>query len=604
MHGNPHADPLAPENPLIFGCGPLVGTPFPCASRFTVTGKSPLTGIFGDSNAGGWFPARLKQAGYDHIVIQGKAERPVALLIEQGKKPKIIEAADLWGLDIYETDTMIRAKYGDCETARIGPAGENLVRYASILSGTRRISTNGRTGMGCLMGSKNLKAVVIKGKGKGTVPIANKKEFENLAKRYREIWGKSAWVPLKRDYGTLILLSQIADSVRIKNEQEPMTPEQFEKYDLENYKQEYKTGTTACYRCPSACTQKWEVREGAYKGDKGDKLEYGHLMSLGPLLGIFDFASMLHLAHLSNSLGMDCIQFGFNVATAMECFQRGILGTEQTGGIRLNWGDDRVVERLMKQVAKREGFGDILAENTPVMTSRIGPDAAPYGFNAKGQAFTYNCNYGLPMNLASSVASRGGDHLKGHPFPAIIGHREMLEKIFGKDMPEEIINHTSPVAKGRVVWWQENYKMIIDSLGICFLPVVNATVWSTPLILTGEMGEMYQAVTGRDPSGLFVSAERAYQVEKCFNALLGMSRKDDIRKTTMRGGKDLIEEPGMLEEYYHYRGCSKDGLPTRKRLQEIGLSDVADDLARNKKLAEQECPTIAELLQHSSDVTG
>jgi aldehyde:ferredoxin oxidoreductase len=180
----------------------------------------------------------------------------------------------------------------------------------------------------------------------------------------------------------------------------------------------------------------------------------------------------------------------------------------------------------------------------------------------------------------------------------------MLEKIFGKDMPEEIINHTSPVAKGRVVWWQENYKMIIDSLGICFLPVVNATVWSNPLILTGEMGEMYQAVTGQDPSGLFVSAERAYQVEKCFNALLGMSRKDDIRKETMRGGKDLIEEPGMLEEYYHYRGCSKDGLPTRKRLQEIGLSDVADDLARNKKLAEQECPTIAELLQYSSDVMG
>jgi aldehyde:ferredoxin oxidoreductase len=272
--------------------------------------------------------------------------------------------------------------------------------------------------------------------------------------------------------------------------------------------------------------------------------------------------------------------------------------------MQLNWGDDRVVERLMRQVSKREGFGDVLAENTPGMTSRIGPDAAAYGFHAKGQAFTYNCNYGLPMNLASSVASRGGDHLKGHPFPAIIGHREMLETIFGKDMPEEIINHTSPVAKGRVVWWQENYKMIIDSLGICFLPVVNATVWSTPLILTGEMGEMYQAVTGQDPSGLFVAAERAYQVEKCFNALLGMNRKDDIRKTTMRGGKDLIEEPGMLEEYYHYRGCSKDGLPTRKRLQEIGLSDVADDLASNKKLAEQECPTIAELLQYSSDVTG
>jgi len=602
MRHNLHADPLAPENPLIFGCGPMVGTQFPCASRFTVTAKSPLTGIFGDSNAGGWFAARLKQAGYDHIIIQGKAERPVALLIKKGKAPKLVDAADLWGLDIYATDEKIHEKYGDCESARIGPAGENLVRYASILSGTKRVSTNGRTGMGCVMGSKNLKAIIIK--GSGTVPVANKKEFEILTKRYRDIWGKSVWVPLKRDYGTLILLSQIAESIRIKNDQEPMTPEQFEKYDLEYYKQQYKTGTTACYRCPSACTQKWEIREGTYKGDKGDKLEYGHLMHLGPLLGIFDFPAMLHLAHLSNSLGMDCIQFGFNVATAMECFQRGILGTEQTGGIQLNWGDDRVVELLMKQVAKREGFGDVLAESTPSMTSRIGPDAAPYGFNAKGMAFTYNCTYGLPMNLASSVATRGGDHLKGHPFPAIIGHRDMLEKIFGKDMPEEILNHTSPVAKGRVVWWQENYKMIIDSLGICFLPVVNATVWSDPLILTREMGEMYQVITGQDPSGLFLAAERAYQIERCFNALLGMSRKDDIRKETMRGGKDLIEDPGMLDEYYVYRGCSRDGTPTRKRLHEIGLIDVAEDLAGNKKLAEQECPSIAELLQNATDVAG
>ena len=599
---HPHADPLAPENPLIFGCGPMVGTQFPSASRFTVTGKSPLTGIFGDSNAGGWFAARLKQAGYDHLVIQGKAERPVVLLIEKGKAPEFVDATDLWGLDIYETDTRIRAKYGDCESARIGLAGENLVRYASILSGSKRVSSNGRTGMGCVMGSKNLKAIIVK--ASGSVPVAHKEEFKILAKKYRDIWGKSYWVPLKKDYGTMVLLYQIAEQARIKNEQEPMTPEQLENYDLENYKQRYKTGQTACYRCPSACTQKWEIREGVYKGDKGDKLEYGHLFHLGPLLGIFDFPAMLHLADLSNRLGMDCIQFGFNMAFAMECFQRGILGTEATGGVQLNWGDDRMVGQMMMQAAKREGFGDILAESTPGMVSHIGPDAEPYGFHTKGMAFTYSCSYGLPMSLASSVASRGGDHLKGHPFSAIIGHREMLEKIFGKDMPDEIIDHTSPVAKGRVVWWQENYKMILDSLGLCFLPVVNSTVCSEPLILVTEMGEMYHTITGRDPSGLFVSAERAYQIERCFNALLGLTRKDDVRKGTMRGEKNPVELPGMLDEYYVYRGCSRDGLPTRKRLQEIGLTDVAQDLARNNKLSEEECPDIAELLQHSVDVSG
>jgi aldehyde:ferredoxin oxidoreductase len=180
----------------------------------------------------------------------------------------------------------------------------------------------------------------------------------------------------------------------------------------------------------------------------------------------------------------------------------------------------------------------------------------------------------------------------------------MLEKMFGKDVPPEASDHTSPVAKGRVVWWQENYKMIMDCLGLCFLPIINSNVWSDPLIMIKEMGEMYQTITGRDPSGLFIAAERAYQIERCFNALQGITRKDDTRKGTLRGEKNPIDLPGMLDEYYLYRGCSSDGLPTRKRLYEIGLQAVADDLAKNKKLAEQECPAISELLKDSTDVTG
>jgi len=600
MHKKPHIDPLAPDNPLIFGCGPMVGTRFPCASRFTVTSKSPLTGIFGDTNAGGFFPVRLKQAGYDHIVIRGKATKPVALFVEKDKPPRLIDASDLWGLDIYETDSKIRSHYGDCETARIGPAGENLVRYASILSGSKRISSNGRTGMGCIMGSKNLKAIIVK--GSGTVPVANEEEVELLSNRYRDIWHKGPGTTMKREYGTLTLLAQKGESERIHNEQEPITQEQLDKYDLEDFTNKYKTGQTACYRCPVACTQKWEISEGNYKGEKGDKLEYGHLFHLGPLLGIFDFPSLLHLSDICNRMGMDCIQFGFNAAITMECFQRGILSAEETGGIQLEWGNDRLVERLMRQTATREGFGDLLAESAPGMVSRIGPDAEPYGFHTKGMSFTYSCTYGIPMSLASSVATRGADHLKGHPFAAIIGHREMLEKMFGKDIPEEAGNHESPVAKGRVVWWQENYKMIMDSLGLCFLPVINSNVWSDPVILTREMGEMYAAITGRDPKGLFIAAERAYQVERCYNALLGLSRKDDIRKGTTRGEKNPINHPGMLDEYYLYRGCSPDGLPTDKRLREIGLADVAGDLKKNNKLSDEKCPSLSELLKNSTDV--
>ena len=605
LRHNPLADPLSPENPLIFGCGPLVGTPFPCASRFTVTAKSPLTGIFGDTNAGGWFPVRLKQAGYDHIVIQGKAAQPAALLIEPGKAVQIVDASDIWGLDIYETDNKLHEKYGDCETARIGPAGENLVRYANILSGTKRTSTNGRTGMGCIMGSKNLKAIIIKvNKGAGMVPVADEKAVEQISRHYRDVWLKGPGTTLKRQYGTLTNFSQIAEHTRIKNEQEPLTTEQIDAYDLDLFVNNFKTGQTACYRCPVACSQKWEIKDGPYRGEKGDKVEYGHLLNLGPNLGIFDFSTMLHLADLSNRLGMDCIQFGYNMAIAMECFQRGILGSEATGGLELNWGNNRAVETLMQKTARREGFGNLMAENAPTMASRIGPEAEQYGSHTKGMSFPFSCTYALPMSLASSVATRGGDHLKGHPFAAIIGHQEMLEKMFGKDVPREASDHTSPVAKGRVVWWQENYKMIMDCLGLCFLPIINSNVWSDPLIMIKEMGEIYQTITGRNPAGLFTAAERAYQIERCFNTLQGITRKDDTRKGTLRGEKNPIDLPGMLDEYYMYRGCSSEGLPTRKRLNEIGLQDVADDLAKNKKLAEQEHPTISELLKDSTDVAG
>jgi len=177
----------------------------------------------------------------------------------------------------------------------------------------------------------------------------------------------------------------------------------------------------------------------------------------------------------------------------------------------------------------------------------------------------------------------------------MIGLEEMLERAVGKDLPPEILVHSSPVAKGRVVWWSENYKMLMDSLGICFIPIVASDVFGEPLVMFKEMGEMYRVATGLDPSHLFEASERAYQLEKCFNALLGISRKDDYRSGTRRGEEDPIHHPGMLEEYYWYRGCSDDGLPTEKRLREVGLGDEAVELEKNGCLGKGDCPKIEEL---------
>jgi len=594
VRDNPNIDPLSPENPIIFGFGPVVGTSFPCATRYTVTSKSPLTRIFGDSNAGGYFGGKVKQAGYDHIVIRGRADAPVALLIEKGKVPQIIDATGMWGLDTYATDEEIKRKYDNCETARIGPAGENMVRYANIFSGRKRVSANGRAGMGCVMGSKRLKAIIVK--AEGAVPAAHPKELAELSKRYRELWGKGPATAANSEYGTLILIAQIGAEIGVKNDQAKITPEQLERYDLEKFLNTYKDGKTACRRCPIGCSQKWKVDEGPYKGERGDKIEFGHYIHLGPLLGIYDYPSLFHLSDLSNRMGIDCTQFGWNLAMALECFQRGIIGSEATDGTELTWGDAEMVAQMMMKVAKREGFGNILAESIPEMIQRIGPEAKPYGFHTKGMTFPYNRKEVLPMSLASSVGVRGADHMKGHPFSALVGSREMLERIFGKEIPDEIINSKSPVAKGRVVWWHENYKMLMDSLGLCFIPVAATTIYGEPLILIEEMGEIYHAVTGMDPKKLFVSAERAYQVEKSYNTLVGITRKDDVRQGTTRGEEDPINHPGMLDEYYFYRGCSKESLPTRKRLKEIGLFDVAEDLSRAGKIAECESPSIEELL--------
>ena len=371
--------------------------------------------------------------------------------------------------------------------------------------------------------------------------------------------------------------------------------EQLEAYDVTKLVENYKTGQRACYCCPVACTQMLEVKDGPYKGEAADKVEFGHYTNMGPLIGIFDYPQLFHISNIANRMGFDCIAFGWIVAMMMECYQRGIITKEDTGGLELNWGDVKLIEDLIKKISYREGIGALLADSMPMILDTLPPEAREYGFHTKGQSFTYNCEKAIAMSLASSVATRGADHLKGHPFAAMIGLEDMLKMIFGDDLPDGMLDGDSPVGKGRVVWWSENYKSFMDSLGVCFVPVVSVDVFGDPIMLFKELGEIYEAVTGRSAEHAFEASERIYQLEKSFNALLGITRKDDIRTGTRRGLKDPIHEPGMLDEYYWYRGCTEDGVPTRKRLHEVGLDAVADTLSAAGKLGERECPQITEL---------
>ena len=281
MRDDPTIDALDPKNPLIFGCGPLVGTEFPCASRFTVTAKSPLTGIFGDTNAGGFFPVRLKQAGYDHIVIQGSSATPVAILIEKGNKPRLLTQLMCGGLiPMKQTQRCIK----NTAIVKQRASARQVKTWCAMPTSCRAQSASApmaEPAWAASWAQKNLKAIIIK--ASGTVAVSRRNEAAaKLPKLYRDAWFKGPGTTLKRQYGTLTNFSQIADHTRVKNEQEPLTTEQLDAYDLDLFTDTFKTGQTACYRCPVACTQTWEVKDGPYKGDKGDKVEYGHLLSLGP----------------------------------------------------------------------------------------------------------------------------------------------------------------------------------------------------------------------------------------------------------------------------------------------------------------------------------
>ena len=333
-------------------------------------------------------------------MITGTAARPVALYIEKGAQPAIVDASDLWGLDTYATDAVIQQKYGSCESARIGPAGDNLVRYANVFTSTKRIGVHGKTGMGCVMGSKKLKAVIVKAEGR--IPFAHEAKAKELAKLYREKWSGDATFAL-REYGSLSLIPQNGMHTRINNQQVPISDEQLAAYDVVNLVDTYKTGQKACYACPVACTQMLAITEGPYQGEVADKCEFGHYTNLGPLIGIFDYPQLFHISNIANRMGFDCIPFGWIVAMLMECYQRGIITTEDTRGLELIWGDVALIAELMEKTAYREGIGDLLADSMPMILDTLPPAAREYGFHTKGQSFTYNCEKAIAMTISEGI---------------------------------------------------------------------------------------------------------------------------------------------------------------------------------------------------------
>jgi len=410
----PGSDPLGPDNLLIFAPGVLQGSNLPGAGRHGLGGKSPLTGGLGSSEVGGWWGHEFKRAGFDALVVRGRAESPVYLWIKDGEV-EIRPAEHLWGIKTAPVQAAIRVELGDerIRVAQIGPAGENLVRFAAIMHDINRAA--GRNGMGAVMGSKNLKAVAVRGTSK--VSLADRKRVNHvtrwLGENYKELMG---WATVGIGRGTQNSLASLAQvgGLPTRNFGAPI----FEHADLlsgeRNYEMFLKERDT-CQSCPVNCKQVFENEDEdpnrqldpAYGG-----AEYEGMGSLGSICDLDDNLAVLKANELCNAYGLDVISAGMAIGFVMDCTENGIISSEDTGGLDYRWGDAELVVRSVEMMAKREGFGDTLAEGVARMSARFGPASAPFNITVKGQALPmHEPRLKAALGLGYAVAPVGADHM-------------------------------------------------------------------------------------------------------------------------------------------------------------------------------------------------
>ncbi len=585
-HLSPGIDPFCPENPLLIGTGLLTGIPALGSGRCDIAAKSPITGAIGDSNIGGFFAPQLRMAGFDHLVITGKAEKPVYLLIRDGVI-EILDANHLWGKDTFETQSQIRADHEDdnIESLVIGKAGENLVRFANIRTGMK--SAAGRTGMGCIMGSKNLKAIAAR----GTLDIEfnNTEKLLEYCKEMVDMIMKNRYSRAAQKWGTLIIYSATNTTglIRTKNFQlnqledgENIEPEEMDKYTI---------GMASCYGCPIGCRHRYKLTQGAFAPLYGEGPEYTSLGAFGTMVDCRKMETVLVANHLVNKYGLDTVETGGLIAWAMELYEKGIITENNTDGLKLEWGNDEVLFELIRKITFREGFGDILADGFKMAISKIGKESEYFAIHVKGMSNIHSDERPTPsLALGIATSTRGADHLRSRPAIDLYGLPEdFLEEIYGAPVSSDYRSYNG---KSRMVWWHELLYAVTDSLGICkyqtVFIAVHAPKWD-------EFSKLIFLVTGIElnNSQLMEVGERIYTLERMINNREGFTRKDDklperyFKEATPIGlprvknkkiDKEKFEK--MLNEYYALHDWDNNGVPTPQVLRKLGIEETRSHL--------------------------
>lgn len=574
------------ENLLMFATGPLTGVSL-TGGRALVAAKSPQTGLLGYANFGGhWGPA-LKYAGYDLLVVKGRADKPVFLWIDDDAV-EIRDADYIWGMDTRETIMKIKEGFGDprIQVLSIGPAGENLVKFASIM--TYDGHAGARTGMGCVMGSKNLKAVAVR--GTGPIRISKPDQFKSLFKELQghlledEVSGKVA-----PRLGTTVLLNIVNETGALgtRNFQSGFFEDAYEisgEVMLGKYTPQGRG--RACFMCPIACDRHTQVKEGEFAGTWcGSGPEYATLTNQGARLGNKNLEAIIKANELCDRYGIDTYSTGGVLGFAYELFQRGAISKKDTDGLALVWGDYEVQLELIRKIAYREGFGGLLAEGVKRMSEEIGEDSYKYAIQIKGLEYPSKDARGDKMyGLCCSTAARGADHLYSlSEFPASV-ELNTIEKMFGT---EKAVDPHLPDGKGKVVAFFEEGCTFTDLLGICKLVYVTYVASMGELMYRRKiLPRLFSVVTGRslDYNGLLERTHRVTTLEKAYNIREGKTgRTDDFPpyrflKEPMSDGPakgSVFEADVMLDEYYEAIGFDKrTGWPYLETLENLGLEEV------------------------------
>ncbi|RLB98630.1 MAG: aldehyde ferredoxin oxidoreductase, partial [Deltaproteobacteria bacterium] len=510
----PGIDPLGPENKLIIMTGPLTGTISPSSGRFGAVTKSPLTGFWGSSNSGGHWGRHLKKTGFDGIIIEGAAAKPVNLIIDDDKV-ELKDAGETWGKSVKETTKQLKEDLGKrFNISCIGIAGENQVKYAAIMNDIDR--TLGRCGFGAVMGSKKLKAIAVAGTSK--IQVAQKEAFKEAVKTASDFIKESLLKITLEVYGTNMVLDlvNVKGGLPTRNWQSGNCS-YADDINGPAINEKILVGKTACFACPIACGRLSEVKSGKYKC-KGEGPEYESVGALGSMCDVGDLEAITYAHLLCNDLGIDTVSTGSTIAFAMECYEKGILTTADTDGLELKFGDADLMIDLIKKIAKREGIGDLLAEGTKRVSEKLGKDSERFAMHVKGlELAAYDCRATKITGLAFCTANRGGDHITGYiqgptfmDIPLLVVEESVIEDA-----------RVENPAEAKIVKDLEDALTVFDAVGVCkFMGMALMAEDITPIIASATGWDF-------DVADFRKAGERIYNIARLFNVREGCTRAND-----------------------------------------------------------------------------